>query len=33
MTGGFDYRATSPLLYEGSKEDLGSYGGLQQVDA
>jgi len=33
MTGGFDYTGSTPLLYEGSKEDLWSYGWLQQVDA
>jgi hypothetical protein len=26
MTGGFDFTINTPLLYEGSKEDLGSYG-------
>jgi hypothetical protein len=33
MTGGFDFTINTPLLYEGSKEDLGSYGWLQQIDA
>lgn len=32
MSGGFDFTITSPLLYEGNKEDLGSYGGLKQID-
>lgn len=32
MSGGFDFTISSPLLYEGSKEDLGSYGGLKQID-
>lgn len=33
MTWWFDFRSSSPLLYSGSKEDLWSYGWLQQVDA
>jgi len=33
MTWWFDFNASTPLLYSGSKEDLWSYGGLQQVDA
>lgn len=32
MNGGFDFTVRNPLLYSGSKEDLGSYGGLSLVD-
>lgn len=32
MSGGFDFNITDPILYEWSKEDLGSYSGLKQID-
>lgn len=32
MSGGFDFTISAPLLYEWSREDLGAYGGLKQID-
>jgi hypothetical protein len=32
MSGWFDFNITSPLLYEWTKEDLGSYGWLKLID-
>lgn len=32
MSGGFDFRIPTPIFYKGTKEDIGSYSGLKQID-